>query len=97
MGIDWVIAKATEVFGTSGVDVARASIVGQITVGFPISPLTPSTFLLIGLAGVELGDHVLGQVGRAEDAEPRDGLEALVARFGQQRLGLGQVGFSPGL
>ena len=52
-----VIAKATEVFGTSGVDVARASIVGQITVGFPISPLTPSTFLLIGLAGVELGDH----------------------------------------
>lgn len=52
-----VIAKATEVFGTSAVDVARASIVGQITVGFPISPLTPSTFLLIGLAGVELGDH----------------------------------------
>ena len=52
-----VIAKATEVFGANAVDVARASIVGQITVGFPISPLTPSTFLLIGLAGVELGDH----------------------------------------
>lgn len=52
-----VIAKATEVFGTTAVDVARASIVGQITVGFPISPLTPSTFLLIGLAGVQLGDH----------------------------------------
>jgi CitMHS family citrate-Mg2+:H+ or citrate-Ca2+:H+ symporter len=52
-----VIAKATEVFGANAVDVARASIVGQITVGFPISPLTPSTFLLVGLAGVELGDH----------------------------------------
>jgi len=30
---------------------------GQMTVGFPLSPLTASTFLLIGLAEVELGDH----------------------------------------
>lgn len=36
---------------------ARASILGQMTTGFPLSPLTASTFLLIGLAGVELGDH----------------------------------------
>lgn len=28
-----------------------------MTLGFPISPLTASTFLLIGLAGVDLGEH----------------------------------------
>ena len=32
-------------------------ILGQMTVGFPVSPLTPSTFLLVGLAGVDLGEH----------------------------------------
>jgi CitMHS family citrate-Mg2+:H+ or citrate-Ca2+:H+ symporter len=25
--------------------------------GFPVSPLTPATFLLVGLAGVDLADH----------------------------------------
>lgn len=56
-GVMPVIAESVNGFGIPAVDIARASIVGQITVGFPISPLTPSTFLLIGLAGVELGDH----------------------------------------
>ena len=28
-----------------------------MTTGFPVSPLTPATFLLVGLSGVELGDH----------------------------------------
>ena len=28
-----------------------------MTTGFPISPLTASTFLLVGLAGVDLGEH----------------------------------------
>jgi feruloyl esterase len=28
-----------------------------MTTGFPVSPLTPSTFLLVGLAGVDLADH----------------------------------------
>ena len=28
-----------------------------MTTGFPVSPLTGSTFLLIGLTGVELGEH----------------------------------------
>ena len=28
-----------------------------MTTGFPVSPLTPATFLLIGLAGVGLGEH----------------------------------------
>ena len=33
------------------------ALLGQMTVGFPLSPLTASTFLLIGLCEVELGDH----------------------------------------
>jgi CitMHS family citrate-Mg2+:H+ or citrate-Ca2+:H+ symporter len=28
-----------------------------MTTGFPVSPLTPATFLIVGLAGVELGEH----------------------------------------
>ena len=56
-GVMPVIAESVSTFGIPAMDIARASIAGQITVGFPISPLTPSTFLLIGLAGVELGDH----------------------------------------
>ena len=30
---------------------------GQMTTGFPLSPLTASTFILIGLSGVTLRDH----------------------------------------
>jgi CitMHS family citrate-Mg2+:H+ or citrate-Ca2+:H+ symporter len=28
-----------------------------MTTGFPVSPLTPATFLIVGLAGVELREH----------------------------------------
>ena len=28
-----------------------------MTTGFPVSPLTPATFLLVGLADVDLADH----------------------------------------
>lgn len=56
-GIMPVIAHAFETFGGDPVMVARASIIGQMSTGFPISPLTPSTFLLVGLAGVDLGEH----------------------------------------
>lgn len=52
-----VLAHAGQVVGISALAMARAAICGQITVGFPISPLTPSTFLLTGLSGVDLGDH----------------------------------------
>ncbi|SHI43115.1 CitMHS family transporter [Lutispora thermophila] len=56
-GVLPVIATAAAEFGVSAVDVGRAAILGQMTVGFPVSPLTGATFLLIGLAGVDLGDH----------------------------------------
>ena len=52
-----VLAQAAEAVGIAGVDLGRAAICGEMTLGFPISPLTPATFLLVGLAGIDLGDH----------------------------------------
>jgi CitMHS family citrate-Mg2+:H+ or citrate-Ca2+:H+ symporter len=52
-----VLATASEAAGGSAVEVGRAAILGQMTTGFPVSPLTPATFLLVGLAGVDLADH----------------------------------------
>ncbi len=44
--------------GIAGIaPVAQAALLGQMTVGFPVSPLTPATFLIVGLAGIELGAH----------------------------------------
>ncbi len=44
-------------FQGDALEVGRAAILGQMTTGFPVSPLTGATFLLIGLTGVDLGDH----------------------------------------
>ncbi|MCR4672292.1 MAG: citrate:proton symporter [Lachnospiraceae bacterium] len=56
-GVLPVLAETATGFGVVASDIGRAAILGQMTVGFPISPLTASTFLLIGLAGVDLGEH----------------------------------------
>lgn len=56
-GVMPVLAATASTFGVESVDVARAAIAGQMTLGFPISPLTPATLLLVGLSGIELGDH----------------------------------------
>ncbi|WP_296918534.1 CitMHS family transporter [Megasphaera sp.] len=52
-----VLAQAANAVGLAGVDLGRAAIVGEMTLGFPLSPLTPATFLLIGLTGIDLGEH----------------------------------------
>jgi CitMHS family citrate-Mg2+:H+ or citrate-Ca2+:H+ symporter len=52
-----VLAEASKAAGGSAVEVGRAAVLGQMTTGFPVSPLTPATFLLVGLAGVELAEH----------------------------------------
>lgn len=57
-GVLPVLTSVAEQFGISPEIMAQASIIGEETVGFPISPLTGSFYLLVGLAGVEIGDHI---------------------------------------
>jgi len=56
-GVLPVIAEVSHILGVPSVQVAQAALLGQMTTGFPVSPLTPATFLVCGLAGIELADH----------------------------------------
>ncbi|GJE03097.1 CitMHS family transporter [Methylobacterium isbiliense] len=56
-GVLPVLAQSAASLGVDPVLVGRGAILGQMTTGFPLSPLTASTFILIGLCGVNLGDH----------------------------------------
>ena len=56
-GVLPVLADVAGHFGIPSVQVAQAALLGQMTTGFPVSPLTPATFLVAGLSGVELGAH----------------------------------------
>lgn len=53
-----VLAAVGGEFGVEPSHVAQASITGQETVGFPISPMTGSFYLLVGLSGVSIGSHI---------------------------------------
>ena len=57
LGVLPVVADVAGHFGIHKVQVAQAALLGQMTTGFPVSPLTPATFLLAGLCKVELGAH----------------------------------------
>lgn len=54
-GILPILAKAAAVYGISAAEVGRASLIGQQV--HLLSPLVASTYLLVGLAEVEFGDH----------------------------------------
>lgn len=56
-GVVPVLSEAAQHYGINPLEIGRAALLGQMTVGFPLSPLTASTFLLIGLCEVDLGDH----------------------------------------
>jgi CitMHS family citrate-Mg2+:H+ or citrate-Ca2+:H+ symporter len=57
LGVLPVLSEAGRTFGIPPVSMAQAAVLGQMTTGFPISPLTPATFLITGLAGIELRAH----------------------------------------
>jgi citrate-Mg2+:H+ or citrate-Ca2+:H+ symporter, CitMHS family len=54
-GVLPILAKAGATYGVTAAEMARASLVGQPV--HLLSPLVPSTFLLVGLAGVDFDDH----------------------------------------
>ncbi|MEU7242176.1 CitMHS family transporter [Streptomyces sparsogenes] len=56
-GILPVLAGTAGSFGTDPAEIARAAVLGQMTTGFPLSPLTAATFILLGMSGVQLGEH----------------------------------------
>ncbi|WP_294324390.1 citrate:proton symporter [uncultured Sphingomonas sp.] len=56
-GVLPVLAELASGFDIRPEEMGRAALLGQMTTGFPISPLTPATFLVAGLSGIELGAH----------------------------------------
>lgn len=54
-GVVPILAKAAAVYGISAAEIGRASIIGQPV--HLLSPLVASTYLLVGMAKIEFGDH----------------------------------------
>jgi CitMHS family citrate-Mg2+:H+ or citrate-Ca2+:H+ symporter len=54
-GIVPILAKAAAVYGISAAEIGRAALIGQPV--HLLSPLVASTYLLVGMAKVEFGDH----------------------------------------
>lgn len=54
-GVLPILNQAASVYGITAAEMGRAAVVGQPV--HLLSPLVPSTYLLVGLAEVELGDH----------------------------------------
>ena len=50
-----ILAEAGTHYGVSPMAIARASLMGQPV--HLLSPLVPSTYLLVSLAGIDLADH----------------------------------------
>lgn len=50
-----ILSETAVAYGVDKVEIARASIIGQPI--HMLSPLVPSTHLLVGLVGVSIDDH----------------------------------------
>ena len=57
-GVLPVLAGTAEQYGISPTVMAQASLIGEETLGFPVTPLTGSFFLLVGLSEVNIGEHI---------------------------------------
>lgn len=56
-GVLPVVATAAGAYGVAPTRVAQAALLGMHTTGFPVSPLTPATYLATGLTGINLAEH----------------------------------------
>jgi citrate-Mg2+:H+ or citrate-Ca2+:H+ symporter, CitMHS family len=56
-GVLPILTQTAATFGVPPVQMAQSAILGLHTTGFPVSPLTPASFLLVGLAGIEFREH----------------------------------------
>src|SRR5262249_5720827 len=56
-GVLPVVAEVAGAHGVPPAQVGQAALLGQMTTGFPVSPLTPATYLIVRLAPVDLADH----------------------------------------
>ena len=56
-GVLPVLAGAASAAGLAPVKVAQAALLGLHTTGFPVSPLTPATYLVVGLSEISLAQH----------------------------------------
>jgi CitMHS family citrate-Mg2+:H+ or citrate-Ca2+:H+ symporter len=52
-----VIAEVGKTLHVPPIQIGQAALLGQMTTGFPVSPLTPAAFLVAGLTGIEFGEH----------------------------------------
>jgi CitMHS family citrate-Mg2+:H+ or citrate-Ca2+:H+ symporter len=56
-GVLPILAGAAAKLGIAPVTVAQAALLGMHTTGFPVSPLTPATYLVVGLSEISLAQH----------------------------------------
>ena len=64
-GILPVVAEVGQQLGVPPLQVGQAALLGQMTTGFPVSPLTPATFLVVRSDG-----HRLGRSSEVHDPVP---------------------------